>query len=85
MTRANADLTVDLHGLLGARAEFRVRQILEDRRNLNKSILFIHGGGQGVLRDIVRSQAADSPQVKKIWPGEDYFLDGGSGVTLVFL
>lgn len=85
MTRAQADVIIDLHGLLGAGAEVRVQQVLEDRKNQGKSILFIHGGGQGVLRDIVRSQAADSRQVKNIWPGEDYFLEGGAGVTLVFL
>lgn len=85
MTRAQADLIIDLHGLLGTRAEYRVEQLLEDRNNQGKTILFIHGGGQGILRDIVRSKAAEARQVKNIWPGEDYFLDGGAGVTLVFL
>lgn len=85
MSKLKADLVIDLHGLTADAALWRVRRALEAENMRGKTILIIHGFGQGKIRDAVRGWAAGSRKVKTIWPGEDFFLDGGGGVTALFL
>lgn len=85
MTKLHADLTLNLHGLTADAALWRVRRTLETGHYRGKTILLIHGFGQGKIREAVRSWAANSTLVKTVWPGEDFFLEGGGGVTALFL
>lgn len=85
MSRFQADLTINLHGFTAEAALLRVRRTLETGRYRGKTVLIIHGFGQGKIREAVRRWAADSSMVKTVWPGEDFFLDGGGGVTALFL
>ncbi len=80
-----ADIYIDLHGFYPEAAMYRVQKAVETRENLGKSILIVHGYGQGVLRQQVREYLRNSPLVTKVCPGEEFFLPGGGGVTLVFL
>jgi len=80
-----ADLTVNLHKMTAEAALWRLRQTLEPGYYQGKTVLVIHGVGQGKIRESVRNWGAKSPLVKTVWPGEDYFLEGGSGVTALFL
>jgi DNA mismatch repair protein MutS2 len=48
-----------------------------------EQVVIIHGLGTGALRDAVRSQAAASPLVKSLRPGERN--EGGDGATIVRL
>lgn len=85
MSRFQADLTVNLHNMTGEAALWRLKRTLEPGHYRGKTVLVIHGFGKGVLRETVRAWAKKSPLVKSVWPGEDYFLDGGGGVTALFL
>jgi len=46
-------------------------------------VTIIHGLGTGALRDAVRAQAGDHPQVKDVRPGERG--EGGDGATVLSL
>jgi DNA mismatch repair protein MutS2 len=46
-------------------------------------VTIIHGLGTGALRDAVRTQASDHPQVKDVRPGERG--EGGDGATVLSL
>ncbi|MBQ1455815.1 MAG: Smr/MutS family protein [Thermoguttaceae bacterium] len=83
--RYNADLTIDLHGLTAEAAVAYLCRRLEPGYHSKKSVLVIHGNGAGRLREAVRAWARRSALVEDIWEGENRFLDGGSGVTLLFL
>lgn len=85
MTRFQADLTMNLHNMTAEAALWRLRRTLESGHYRGKTVLVIHGFGQGVLRQTVRDWANGSPLVKTVWPGEDFFLEGGGGVTALFL
>ncbi len=80
-----ADVALNLHGFHPDAAMERLRRAVEGGGYRGRSLEVIHGCGRGVLRDRVREWAAKSPRVRQIWPGEDYFLPGGGGVTVLFL
>lgn len=85
MKAFETDSKIDLHGFTPEAALYRLERICESGELRGKSLLVIHGQGHGILRDQVRRWAKESRSVKKIWPGEDFFLPGGSGVTVFFL
>ena len=79
------DLTLDLHGMERDRALRLVQSHLYCGKNRGKSILIIHGCGNGVLRTAVRQFASECQLVRECWEGELYNLPGNAGVTAVFL
>jgi len=79
------DVKINLHGFKPDAALLHLSHTLESGRYHNCSVLVIHGYGQGILREKIRSWAKKSSLIKKIWNGEEYFLPGGGGVTLLFL
>ncbi len=82
--RFQADITLNLHHLTAEAALWTLRRKLESGNIQGKTVLVIHGYGKGRLRETVRNWASHSPLVKKVWEGEEYFLDGGGGVTALF-
>lgn len=74
----NHTLTVDIHGMRGADAEFRLINLIENGSDKVDTIVVIHGfnGGQ-VLKETVRG--LKSERIKKISPGEN------SGITKIKL
>ncbi|MDD3470255.1 MAG: Smr/MutS family protein [Thermoguttaceae bacterium] len=85
MAKIRYDIMVDLHGLRGSEAEQKIRNLLTATANRRKSVLIVHGVGQGILRERIRHLLQDLPQVLEFRPGEDYLLPGLSGVTAVWL
>lgn len=84
--RYKADIEIDLHGFITAKAAVEhLRHKIERGCYSKKSVLVIHGKGAGRLREAVRAWARRSPLVQEIWEGENRFLDGESGVTVLFL
>ena len=83
--KTNYHLTLDLHGRRREEALRLVGSQLYSARNRGRSLLGVHGCGNGVLRQAVRELAAGCPLVREIWFGEEYNLPGGSGVTAIFL
>jgi DNA-binding transcriptional MocR family regulator len=79
------DFSIDLHGFHPDAAMQRLRREVESGAHRGKALEVVHGCGRGVLRERVRAWAERSPMVRKIWPGEDCFLPGGGGVTVLFL
>lgn len=83
--RFEPDASIDLHGRRPDAAMELLRQAVDSGRYRGKSLEVIHGHGRGVLSAQVRAFAQSSPMVKRYWPGEDFFLPGGGGVTVFFL
>ncbi len=83
--RFEPDASIDLHGRRPDAAMELLRREIDSGRYRGKSLAVVHGQGRGVLREQVRAFARMSPLVKSCWPGEDYFLPGGGGVTVLFL
>ncbi|MDO5581525.1 MAG: Smr/MutS family protein [Planctomycetia bacterium] len=79
------DAKIDLHGFTPEAALYRLERLCESGSLRGKSLLVIHGQGHGILRDKVRQWGKESRMIKKIWPGEEYFLPGGGGVTVFYL
>ncbi|MDO5552526.1 MAG: NfeD family protein [Planctomycetia bacterium] len=85
MKRPVADESINLHGLAPDVALLRVRNKCQEPGMKGHTLLVIHGYGQGILRERVRNWGQSSLLVKTMWPGEQYNLPGGGGVTLFFL
>ena len=83
--RFEPDASIDLHGRAPDAAMALLRREVESGRRRGSSLAVIHGQGRGVLRELVRKYGRESRLVIKCWPGEDYFLPGGGGVTVFFL
>lgn len=83
--RFEPDVSIDLHGRHPDAALELLRREIDSGRYRGRALEVVHGQGRGVLRERVREYARVSPLVKKYWPGEDYFLPGGGGVTVFFL
>ena len=79
------DASIDLHGRRPDAALEYLRRAVESGRYRGKALEVIHGQGRGVLREQVREWARRSSCVREVWTGEDYFLPGGGGVTVLFL
>lgn len=83
MKTYETDLVLDLHGMKPDDADLLVRHTC--RVNQGKSVMIIHGRGEGILRDRIRSWGQSSSLVRRVLPGEDCMLPGGGGVTVFFL
>ncbi|MBQ9874277.1 MAG: Smr/MutS family protein [Thermoguttaceae bacterium] len=79
------DASIDLHGRRPDAALELLRRAVESGKYRGKTLEAIHGQGSGVLRETVRDWARRSNLVKQVWAGEDFFLPGGGGVTVLFL
>ncbi len=81
-TRAGpaADAEVDLHGLTADQAVQRLRSALA-AAPAGRTLLVVHGKGQGILRQRVRAFLRGQSAVREIRPGEEAGLPGGDGVT----
>ena len=69
----------------GDEAVERVQRILTATANRGKVVLIIHGLGHGILRNRIRAELPQMPEVRDIRYGEDCLLPGLSGVTEVLL
>ena len=85
MKRKQADLVLDLHGLVAADAEIELNRFIQrSYKNGARKILIIHGkgnhtDGRPVLKPLVKSILEASPYIGDTGPAER--KDGGSGAT----
>ena len=75
--------SIDLHGLRQDEAVIAVQQFL--LAHPNSSLEIVHGNGQGILRNRIRSMLASGKLSNRyFFPGEDIGASGSDGVTIVF-
>ena len=74
-----AEEAVDLHGMTGEEAVRRLRTLIES--GSARTVLAVHGKGEGVLRARARALLRGHPRVTEVRPGEAAGLPGGDGVT----
>jgi dsDNA-specific endonuclease/ATPase MutS2 len=79
----NYDYVLDLHGKSLDMALFELEKVIFSREH--KSIMIIHGHGEGILRNGIRKFLKECTYAKDIMYGEDMNVPGGSGVTIVYL
>ena len=81
---ANFKLQLDLRGKRADEALEEVRHYIDDAILLSVSeVSILHGKGNGVLREIIRSYLSSVPEVKKY---KDAATDmGGTGITIALL
>ena len=81
---SNIEPELDLHRLTADEAMTKLDKYLYDAYVAGLySVRIIHGKGTGVLRQVVREQAADHPLVRSFRLAQQQ--EGGSGVTIVEL
>lgn len=76
------DMEIDLHGKKPEEAVSFLEEMIF--ANESKSILIIHGKGDGVLRKKVREFLDENEYIKMIRPGETNNIPGGEGVTVIY-
>lgn len=78
----NFDITIDLHGYMVDDAI----AILEERcfSECSRSIMVIHGRGDGILKHAVRSFLQQCAYIKGYERGEDLNLPGADGITIIY-
>ncbi len=79
------DARIDLHARSPEAALAQLAYAVESGRYTGRALEVVHGQGSGALREKVRAWGRQSRHVKRVWEGENYFLPGGSGVTIFFL
>ena len=79
----NYDHIIDLHGKNLDESLFILEKTLYSGKF--KSIMIIHGHGEGVLRNGIRKFLSESSYIKDTFYGEDINIQGGSGVTIVYV
>ena len=81
---ANFKLQLDLRGKRADEALEEVRHYIDDAILLSVSeVSILHGKGNGVLREVIRTYLSSVPEVKKY---KDAAIDmGGSGITIASL
>jgi DNA mismatch repair protein MutS2 len=77
----NYDIQIDLHGCKAEEAMTRVRALCFSRKG--KSIMVIHGKGDGKLRKAVRDYLSTNKHIKGYEFGEEWNIPGGDGVTII--
>ena len=77
------DKTIDFHGWTLDDALREIDALISSGRY--KSILVIHGHGEGILKNGLRRYFGNSSMVKKIYSGDELCAMGGDGVTIVYL
>ncbi len=80
----SASTKLDLRGMRADEALAELESFLDraSRAGL-KSVLVIHGQGEGILKKLVRQYLEGSPYVKGFRPGT--LTEGGDGATVIFL
>ncbi|MCF6174508.1 MAG: Smr/MutS family protein [Victivallaceae bacterium] len=78
----NFDITIDLHGCVVEEALV----MLEERCFVehSRSIMIIHGRGDGALKSAVRDFVLQCSDIKDYDWGEDLNLPGTDGITIVY-
>jgi DNA mismatch repair protein MutS2 len=84
LTEADVPYQLDLHGLTVDEAYPRLERYINDAAKTNTDkVIIIHGGGRGILREMVRTYLQQIPVVDSYGPGD--FYEGGDNVTVVRL
>ena len=78
----NYDIQIDLHGCKAEDAVSKVRAICFSRRN--KSVMVIHGKGDGKLRKAIRDYLETNKYIKGYELGEEWNIPGGDGVPIIY-
>lgn len=76
------DVQVDFHGYTVDDALYELEELVFVHDNT--AIMVIHGHGEGLLRNAIRSFAKKSKYVSRVEGGENLNLPGGFGVTVVY-
>lgn len=80
----NFKLTLDLRGQRAEEAIPNLQKYIDEAILLSiKEVRILHGKGNGILRDIIRSQLRAIPEVKKF--NDEHIEQGGHGITVVSL
>jgi DNA mismatch repair protein MutS2 len=80
----NFKLTLDLRGQRAEEAIPNLQKYIDEAVLLSiKEVRILHGKGNGILRDIIRSQLRAIPEVKKF--NDEHIEQGGHGITVVSL
>ena len=79
----NYDFTLDLHGKNLDESIFLLEKAMFSGNY--KSVMIIHGHGEGILRNGIRNYLSSCKYAKDTIYGEDLNLHGGSGVTIIYL
>ena len=77
------DKIVDYHGHILEDAISKVDFLINSGQY--KSIMVIHGHGQGILRNGLRDYFKSSRMVREYYSGDELNAIGGDGVTIIFL
>jgi DNA mismatch repair protein MutS2 len=81
---ANFKLSMDLRGKRAEEAITLLRKYIDEAILLSiKEVKILHGKGNGILRDVIRDQLRNIPEVKNYKDEKPDF--GGSGITIVIL
>ena len=78
----NYDIQIDLHGWKAEEAVNKVRAICCGRRG--RSVMVIHGKGDGKLRKAIRDYLGSNKTIKGFELGEEWNIPGGDGVTIIY-
>jgi DNA mismatch repair protein MutS2 len=80
----NFKLTLDLRGQRAEEAMPNLGKYIDEAILLSiKEVRILHGKGNGILRDIIRTQLRAIPEVKKF--NDEHLEQGGHGITVVSL
>ncbi len=80
----NFKLTLDLRGQRAEEAMPNLEKYIDEAILLSiKEVRILHGKGNGILRDIIRTQLRAIPEVKKF--NDEHLEQGGHGITVVSL
>jgi dsDNA-specific endonuclease/ATPase MutS2 len=77
------DKTIDFHRQTLDEATYKIDVLINSRQY--KSILVIHGYGQGILRDGLRNHFKNNSLVREYYSGDELNAIGGDGVTIIYL
>ena len=77
------DYVLDLHGYILEDAIYELERVLYSGRY--RTILVVHGLGQGILKNGIRRYLKSNTFIKKYYFGEELNIEGREGVTLVEL
>jgi DNA mismatch repair protein MutS2 len=75
-------MEIDLHGKFADEAVMMLEELIFSSDS--SSILIIHGRGDGILRQAVRSFLMKNKNVKEIKYGELNNIPGADGVTVIY-
>lgn len=78
----NFDITIDLHGYNVDEALSMLEEIFFAEES--RSIMIIHGRGDGILKQAVREFVKDCGYIRDYDFGEDLNLPGADGITVVY-